>query len=106
MPSAAALSECYQRKHLRTEKQTESLLRPLSLCHLWCPNVRPGVLPEERAHSGLRLVALGPSSSNTAERKGDDRRQQGLFGTENGAQLTPPAAWPCGLQAVAGPQPH
>ena len=77
----AALSECYQRKHLRTKKQTEIILHLLSLCHLRCPNLHPGVLLEERVLSGLWLVALGPSFSNRTERKKNNRRQQSFPGT-------------------------
>lgn len=77
----AALSECYQRKHLRTKKQTEIILHLLSLCHLRCPNLHPGVLLEERVLSGLWLVALGPSFSNRTERKKNNRRRQSFPGT-------------------------
>lgn len=65
----------------------------LSLCHLRCSDPHPGVLLEERALSGLRLVALGPSPSNTAERKEDTQRRQSVPGTRSRAQSTPQQLW-------------
>lgn len=66
------------------------------------PRLHPAVLLEERAHSGLWLVVLEPSSSNMAKREGsqDERRQDplGSLGAESQANTHSAAAWLCGPQ--------
>lgn len=67
-----------------------------------CPSLHPGVLLEERAHSGRWPLLLEPSSSNTAQGGKTGRRGQGLLGglrAYGEASTHPAVAWLCGLWA-------
>ena len=67
-----------------------------------CPSLHPGVLLEERAHSGRWPPLLEPSSSNTAKGGKTGRRGQGLLGglrAYGEASTHPAVAWLCGLWA-------
>lgn len=102
VPRGAALRECDQKKHVRTEKQTESLLCPLSRCPSGAPPP-PGCPPGRKGP--FRAAAPGPSSSITAERKGDgDSRDSPGLGMGPGCRPCRRglALWPSGPGTALG----
>lgn len=87
-------------------QEPRSKQKPLCICcrcaTSGCPSLRPGVLLEERAHSGPWPLLLEPSSSNTAKGGKIGRRGQGLLGglrAYGEASTHPAVAWLCGLWA-------